>query len=238
MPKVESISIVCFQWNEGYREYLPGHVNVLARSIKRHFSSPHRFICITDETEGFDSTVEVMRLPDEARAVAKLKTVEDTARLPSSYRRLWTFSKEAKCLGDRVMMLDIDCVITNSIDPLFSMQDDFVGWTPSTVWGRPRIGGGTWLLRTGTRTKVWTEFSVNAARQARQEGFRGSDQAWLSYKLGSTCARWPLESGIYQKQDMAHYWSRLPEDARIVHFNGDSKPWGMLNIPWIKKNWQ
>jgi hypothetical protein len=238
MPSIESISFVCYQWNDGFREYLPEHVNVLAAAIKRNFSLPHRFICITDETEGFSGNVEVMPLPDEARALAKLRTVENNDKLPSSYRRLWTFSEAAKCLGDRVMMLDIDCVITRSLDPLFEMQDDFVGWTPSTKWGMPRVGGGTWLLRTGTRTKVWTEFSVSGARAAHRAGFRGSDQAWISCKLGSTCARWPLDAGIYQKQDMAHNWGRLPPDARIVHFNGDQKPWHKLSIPWVRKNWQ
>lgn len=234
----EVVSVLCYQWNEGFREYLPEHVNVLARSVKRNLSIPHRFICITDETEGFSSDVEVMALPDEAREIAKLKTVEESDRLPSSYRRLWTFSESAKCLGDRVMMLDIDCVITRSLDRLFEMKDDFVGWTPSTTWGMPRVGGGTWLLRTGTRTSVWTEFTVSAARRARQAGFRGSDQAWISYKLGAHCARWPLKAGIYQKQDMAHCWTYLPTDARIVHFNGEQKPWSKLNIPWIRKNWK
>jgi hypothetical protein len=206
--------------------------------LKRNLSIPHRFICITDETEGFSDDVEVMRLPESARWLAKLKTVENTDRLPSSYRRLWTFSEEAKCLGDRVLMLDIDCVITASIDCLFNPKADFVGWTPSYVWGSPRVGGGTWLHRTGTRTDVYTHFSIAAAKKARQEGFRGSDQAWISYKLHRE-PRWPFESGIYQKQDMAHNWARLPPDARIVHFNGDVKPWNMVDlVPWVRKHWQ
>jgi hypothetical protein len=232
------LGIVCFQWNTGYRDYRAEYVNVLARSVRRHLPIPHTFYCVTDETKGFSRDVEVVPTPDAAREIGNIGSPEGP-RFPASYRRLWTFSEEAKCLGDRVMMLDIDCVITGDMSPLFQPQDDFVGWRPSSLWGKEnRVAGGTWLLRTGTRTEVWTEFSKDAARRARAAGFRGSDQAWMSYRLGKKVALWPQHCGIYQAQQMKKHGFRvLPLDAKIVHFNGGSKAWQLQHIPWIAANW-
>jgi hypothetical protein len=234
---LESIGVVCFQWNSGFREYLPEYVNALARGVKRHLPLPHKFFCVTDETDGFSSDVQVVPTPPEARELGRLASPEGP-RFPASYRRLWTFSDEARCLGERVLMLDIDCIVTGDLSPLFAPQDDFVGWRPSSLWGKEeRIAGGTWLLRTGTRTDVWTKFSRASAAAARAAGYRGSDQAWMSYCLGRKVPLWPQHCGIYQAQQMKKQGFKvLPKDARIVHFNGGLKSWSpqLRDIPWIR----
>ncbi|KKK49835.1 hypothetical protein LCGC14_3131060, partial [marine sediment metagenome] len=131
--KDEQIAVVCYLWgNDGFsdpRGFEPEQVNVLARRVKENLSFPHRFICITDESEGFSQDVELMPLPDEARAIANIPTAQGHKRFPSCYRRLWTFSKGAKALGDVVLVLDIDCFITGCLDPLFDFMPDahFIG---------------------------------------------------------------------------------------------------------------
>jgi hypothetical protein len=235
------LCIVCWQWNIGYRSYLPEYVNALARGYKRNLSIPHRFVCITDETSGFSSDVEVIPLPTEAREAAGLASPEGP-RFPASYRRLWTFSEQAKALGDWILMTDIDAVITGPVDPLIQYaldkRHDFVGWRPRSLWGvEDRIAGGNWLLRAGTRTHVWDSFSRQSAIKARQAGYRGSDQAYISYCLAKTAAVWPQHCGIYQAQDMKKQGFKvLPKDARIVHFNGATKGWTLGHIPWIRSH--
>jgi hypothetical protein len=229
---VDDVSFVCFQWNTGFRAYTPERVNTLAKGVKKYYPKPHRFICVTDEIYGFNSDVEVIRLPESARWVTKIPSPEGT-RFPSSYRRLWCFSEEAKSLGSRIMQLDIDCLITGNLEPLFDYPDDFVGWRPNAVWGNSqRIGGGTWLLRTGTHTRIWDTLSTDGIRRARRMGWRGSDQAWLSYNLAATCKVWPREEGIYQKQDGVYEWSEPPANAKIIHFNGPKKYW-QTSAPWV-----
>lgn len=235
----ESRTFVCFQWNNGFRNYRPEHVNILAGAIRGKCSFPHRFVCVTEETEGFSEDVEVLPLPKAAASVAHLKSIEGD-RFPASYRRLWTLSEEAKSLGERVMMLDIDAAVTADLAPLFEYQDDFVGWRPNSSWGpkwKKRIGGGTWLLRTGTHAHIWNEFVANpmsVIKRARAAEYRGSDQAILSFYLAETCKVWPKDAGIYQAQQMRHdRFKTLPADARIVHFNGRVKPWDVKGIPWV-----
>lgn len=236
----ENISVVCYFWNEtGFSEprgFLPEQVNALAENIRANLRIPHRFICITDESEGFSDDVELMPLPEEAREIAQVPTAQGHTRFPSCYRRLWTFSEGAIALGDIVLMLDIDCFITGALEPLFEFQPsaDFVGWNPVQAWGKTKIGGGTWRLRTGTRTGIWTGFSRNEIQKIRNMGFNGSDQAYLSYHLGSE----PVfpERWILNRQDMRRLGGKVPAEAKIVHTNGPNymKQFDDINkVPWV-----
>lgn len=232
------ITFVCFQWNTGFREYRPEHVNALARQVNRHCTVPHRFVCITDETEGYEPAVKTMPLPKAARLVANIPSPEG-ARFPSCYRRLWLFSADAQALlGSRVMLLDIDCLVVGSLDQLFDIDADLVCCRPRKSWGREdRVMGGTWLLKTGALAWVWAEFVADPKgwiQKARAAGWRGSDQAYLSYRLAGKYVLWPRDIGIYSSQDGTDKWTRPPEDARIVHFNGPRKPWAMKS-KWISE---
>lgn len=240
-----SLTVHCYLWREqGGRDYRPEHVNTLARMVRRHLHVPHRFVCVTDEPGDYDAGVDVVPLPEEARGLAALRTPEG-ARFPSSYRRLWSFSPEAVVLGERLLMLDIDCVVTGDITPLVERGDDFVGWRPRHAWGRnqQRVGGGTWLLRAGTKADVWHTFHADPTRtiqRAREAGHRGSDQAILSWQLYDERHVWPADCGIYASQDMLrpHRHALLPADARVVHFNGTQKPWTAGHIPWVKEHYR
>lgn len=227
-------SVVCWLW-EG-RGYAPRHVNVLYRMFLRALPEEHRFICITDETRGFHSGIEVMPTPREAMALADIKTPEG-GRFPSCYRRLWMFSPDAVCLGDRVMLTDIDVVLTGDVSHLFSIDSEFVGWRPRMSWGhnRRRIGGGLYIMTPGTRTHVWDEFrGEKSIREARAMGFRGSDQAWMSHKLKGCDL---IEKGIYSIRDLKNGASPLPDDACLVQFNGPVKPWDST-LSWVRDHWR
>lgn len=234
------ISIVCYQWRgqDPRRVYLPAHVNTLARALKRTLSIEHRFICIADEGEGFDDGVELIKTPAAAAELGGLQTIEGP-RFPSCFRRLWSFSEEAReLLGPRILVIDIDTVPVRDWAPLLDREEDFVGWRPLMRWGdKPRVGGGIYLLRTGTHTHVWERFRGEASiHEARAAGYRGSDQAWMSYLLGATAATWKEPTGIYSIRDLQDGRLPLPKDARLVTFNGPRKPWDS-ELPWVKEHW-
>jgi hypothetical protein len=234
-------SIVCWLWNDANlsgRPFLPENVNTLQRSIERHSSEQFRFICISDVTKGFDSKVEVIPTPKEALLVARHRSPEG-GRFPSCYRRLWMFSEDAKILGERVLLIDIDIVPTNDWTPLFSRTEDFVGWRPYRDWGRQlRFGGGIYLMTPGKRCHVWSGFQgAPSIRKARAAGYRGSDQAWLSYCLGSKEPYFGRDAGIYSIRDFSKDTSKFPADARLVQFNGPVKPW-QSTLPWVREHFR
>lgn len=225
------VSIVTWLW-QGKRAYLPEHVNVLARMFKRTLSIPHQLICITDTTEGFSDDVEVMQTPESAKWLTGFKSPEGEG-FPSCYRRLWMFSDDAKCLGKQVLLVDIDMVVLRDAAHLFKQRASFVGWRPRSRWGGPdRVGGGIYLLRTGAHTDVYEDFcGYRSIQEAREAGFRGSDQAWLSYKLQG-CAVWPHDCGIVSQHEI----SRDDGRACIVQYNGNVKPWAAKG--WPATHWR
>lgn len=231
------ISVVCWLWRDtqaSSRSFEPQHVNVVQRMFARHLSRPHRFICVADNAAGFAPAVEVVKTPFAAMQ-AGLHRSPEGARFPSCYRRLWMFSKEATMLGERVLLIDIDLVVTRDVSPLFDRTEDFVGWQPFRDWGKQeRFGGGIYLHTTGTRAHVWERFNgARSIKEARLAGFRGSDQAWISYCLSATETRFARDSGIYSIRDMAKREHVLPADARLVQFNGPTKPWASP-LPWVR----
>lgn len=99
-----------------------------------------------------------------------------------------------------------------------------------------------WLLRAGTRTKVWTEFDPKKSiALARQKGFHGSDQAWLSYILPGE-PRWTEDDGVLSHRvHIKRNGGALPKGARIVFFNGHIDPWdysARRASPWIDEHYR
>lgn len=239
------ITIVTYLWRgeEASRVYLPEHVNSLRNAIARKLSVPHHFVCVADESEGLAGNVEWLRTPDAAARLGEIKTLEGR-RFPSCYRRLWSFSEEARALlGDRIMVLDIDLVPVADFSHLLDRPEPFVGWRPLMKWGQTdRIGGGLYLMTTGSHPEIFEDFRQDprASQQAaRAAGYRGSDQAWLSYRLGKTVPVWPDTVGVYSIRDLDNGKDPLPLDACLVQCNGPApmKPWN-LQLPWVRAHWK
>jgi hypothetical protein len=233
------ISVVCWKWY-GEREFLPSYVNRLRSMFNRHLMVPHRLVCITDEdTHGIDPRIEIVPMPKAALRLAHMKSAEGGV-MPSCYRRLWMFSPEARSvLGDRVLLTDIDAVLTGDITHLVERDEPFVGWRPMMSWGnKARVAGGVYLMTPGAHPEVWDDFSEAGVAAAKAAGFRGSDQAWISYKIGATCAIWKPDDGIYALSDFKRGALPLPEDARMVQFAGFPKPWEADSLAWVRQHYR
>lgn len=224
------------------RFFKPEHVNRLQELFALHLSTPHRFVCISDDTEGFSPNVTVIQTPCAAAAIGHVRSPEGN-RFPSCYRRLWAQSDEAaEILSERCLALDIDAIPVADLSPIVERDEPFVGWRPFRDWGRKlRIGGGLYLFTPGAHTRVWTDFTKNpnaAIAEASAAGFRGSDQAWLSHKLAHKVPIYGRSSGLYSIRDLGadHV---LPKDARLVQFNGPDKPWAYRGrAGWVAQHWK
>jgi hypothetical protein len=236
------LTVVTWLWSAAARDFKARHVDVLARMFRRKCTVPHRVVCITDRpAHEFDrSIVEVVPTPPAARALERIRTPEGRG-FPSCYRRLWLFSPEARELGDRFLQIDLDVVLTGNVDHIAGRDESFVGWVPNEgVWhGRDRYGGGLYLLRAGPHPEVWADFDgQRAIDRARRAGYRGSDQAWLNFKLYGRTSRLPDDAGILMFRDLKPAPHVLPEGVRMVQFSGHKKPWGHLHLPWVAAYWR
>jgi len=238
------IHFVCWKWKHPtYRTpYTAEHVNTLLSMLDRHYKAEHRLICITDDPLGVECTT--YPLWDDCNNVGN----PSGPHFPSCYRRLKLFSVEQlKALGiekgERLVSMDLDIVITSNVTPLFKRKEPFVGWRGKGTHHPIVYNGSLFTFEAGAMTHLWEDFNPSVSPlQTRDARFFGSDQAWLSYKLNGSVPGWDCEDGVYSySRDVINVGRSLPNNARIVSFNGKRKPWDPAvqgESPWIKKHWR
>lgn len=234
------LTVACFKWTPrpGYRStFGPETVNTLARMVGRHYHGPHRVVCITDNPSGIDARIDIVPLWDD---FADLPNPSGPTKGPSCYRRLKLFAPEmADVLGPRFVALDLDCVITADVTPLWDRAEDFVIWGDTTP-GTP-YNGSMFLMTAGARAKVWTDFDpVRSPQLTSAIGYYGSDQAWISHCLGPNERRWTRADGVYSYRNDVRRANELPRNARFVSFHGQIDPWSAEArcLPWIREHYK
>jgi len=243
------LTVVCWKWkNKGWHrpriEYTAEHVNIFARMVNKNLSMPHRILCITDDPVGIDPKIETYPIWEDKGAL----------ETGGCFVRLRAFSKEQEMmdlLGDRYVTIDLDCVITGQLDPLFKpyMDEDLV-LLLSTGKHTP-YWGSMWMNKTGTFSRIWDDFNVNdlvwynktngsggffTHPEAVKKGFIvGSDQAWISACVYPDAPIWTEEDGIYSyrllkkpKEVSVKRWRKDPNTNRKIKVDKqiDVDGWG------------
>lgn len=234
------LTIVCWKWSsESYRvKFEPEYVNVLARMVKRCYPKPHRMICITDDPRGI-TECETFKLWKDHREMANISG----KHLPSCYRRLKLFSKEvaAELGASRLLSLDLDVVLTGDVSHIFDRSDPFVGWKVPGVYVDWVYNGSMWVFDVGPYAWIWDTFDPSRSPNlAKNAGYQGSDQGWISYCLKAREPGWGRHEGVFSYPREIRHAVGLPQGARMVIFHGQRKPWDKRHSrdrTWISKHW-
>lgn len=224
------LTVVCWLWGNGYTGagwrpvYTAEHVNTFARMFRTHCTLPHRIVCITDMPQGITEcdTYPLWRSwPD--------LTSNGT---PNCYRRLRLFDERFtrdELHAERVLHMDIDCVILKNIDPLLQLSMS-QGLRIVKGLRNTRYNGSMYLIEPGHYQHLWDDFNpaaspliLRAYRGANGKRIIGSDQAWISYNV-KNAATWTKHDGVWQLGQWAHAPTER-NNARIVFFAGGYKPW-------------
>jgi len=219
-------------------QYTPERVNTAARMIERNLTLPHRFVCLTDweDVSLFDPLIEPIPLWKDWR---ELKNPKWGPQKPHCYVRLKSFSREmADLIGPRFVSVDIDCLVLDSLDPLFSRTEDFLIFHRFIDSQRARIvnnpyNGSMWMMTAGARERVWSEFKGDGSIAAAL-GHIGTDQAWITHCLGRDEAGWGVNDGVFGWPNVMsdlRYEQTPPPGARMIFFYGEEKPWHYLPAP-------
>jgi hypothetical protein len=208
--------------------------------VKRNTKLPHEFVCVTDDAKGIDKDIRVVPLWENP-----CPNYGDGKR-PNCFYRLRAFAPEmGELFGERFIWLDLDCIITGSIDHLIDMRTDFAIWRPDGE--RMPCNGSLVAHKTGTRIQIWTRFDkrrIHPTRGLRGTGMCGSDQAWIALNLKSTDEFIGQKDGVYSWRshiDVIEQNRALPNNASIVFFNGGVKPWDLVGdstAPWIQEHYR
>lgn len=223
------------------------HVNAVARMVRKHYKAPHRILAIVDDPNNPGYECETVSLYDTIK-LAKPKG--DILHMPGiiggTWCRLITWAPELReLLGPRIISLDLDCVIVDDLAPLFDREEPFIGWLSFGDRRNPVIyNASIWAADTDFRPDIWESFNTKTAvAELAKAGFddtAGTEQAWVSYKLGPNQPAWYWRDGVvsFRYQLRARRGFPLTKGSRIVFFHGPKKPWDIRHqVPWIKANY-
>lgn len=230
------VTVTCFWWHDAQAkcrhvyEYTPEHVRVLRDMVQRNMSQPHEFVVVTDRPE---------QLPE----FDTVKLDKATFVPGSRFAKLMMFRPDiGSIIGKRIFYLDLDCVVTGSLDPLVDRDEDLVLWR-NPNYGSPRrarYNTSMMLIRAGCRPDLYEGFNPKSDPPKLREKWGGTDQAWLSVKCSPDEAHWTADDGVYGagrlKDIVPGVGTELPANARVVFFPGSREP-SMQSVkekhPWI-----
>lgn len=233
------LTVVTFLWDDPHRrrdyKFGPSHVLTVKRMVERHLSIPHEFVCVTDhKIEG------VRCVPIDWR-----KHVPGTCFVKLMMHR----PDIAGLLGRRILYLDIDCVVTGSLDALVLHAADAVFWR-NPNYEMPRRAfyqGSIQLFTAGARSELWTDFDPIETPKWINRRYGGAEQAWISERLPHSESIWTEEHGVYGAGRLFNgemgkgVTTELPENARIVFLPGNREP-SQAEVqdvhPWIKDHYR
>lgn len=227
------INVVAFRWGA---RYTAEHVNALRRQIDRHYSPDALLICCTNDREGIDPRVKIVA---DTEDFAHLRSPHGGS-FPSCYRRLRIWRENAaEYFGPRFVCIDLDVVAVGALAPLWDRPEPVVMYRDPLYGARGQFCGSMVLLTAGAAPRVWNDFDpMRSPVLASAAGFKGSDQAWLSYALRGA-PTWSTADGVYSyRVDIQKRGNVLPDDARLTIWHGGPKPWNEGQaMPWVREHW-
>ena len=225
-------TVVCMKWGTAFGA---DYVNRLYRGVMRNVSRPTRFMVLTDDAAGLADGIEHAPIPP-------IKLGDGIRRGP--WRKLALWSPDLGGLTGDALFLDLDVVVTGSLDPFFEFEPGKLciirNWTQmraetgnSSVMRFP-VGGASHLVR---------DFEANSVELS----FRYvNEQNYLCREARLPLAFWPSNWCASFKNTMMPPWPlrlfkapALAPETRIVVFTGKPRPEQALRgewpAPWYKK---
>jgi hypothetical protein len=196
------------------------YVNFLADMVRRNMPEGvlWRFACLTDNSEGLDENIDVIPLPPD---------------LKGWWGKLYLFKPGLFKDGERMIFLDLDTLIVNSLESIIQYSGDMA--ILRDFYYPERGAPGVILWKAGVHTRIWTEWE----EQGRPENPLG-DLWWIeSLDQGRFTKTLDRIQDLYPKQFVSFKVSNgyLPEKTAVVCFHGHPRPHEVLN-GWVPQVWK
>lgn len=242
-----TLTVACYFWLDKARQrsyqVLPDHIRVWNSMIERNLTIPHRRVCITHRPDLIDFMETV--------------PIDPTKHVPGTCAvKLMAHKPGFNALGDRFCLMDVDCVVTDNLNPVLDRPEPVVLWkNPNYTEGGRRgfYQGSMQLYTAGVLPQLWEDFDPRTTPRMLNRRFGGAEQAWISERLNKAwpeegwewnISYWDESDGVYGAGRLFDgkidngVQSELPENARIVFFPGNrepSQPEVRKAHPWIEE---
>jgi hypothetical protein len=228
--------VLCVKWGS---KYTSQYVNVLRSMCLRHISVPFTFHCLTEDSKGLDSDINLIQLPNRPG-------------IKTWWSKLFMFSPELPIQGT-ILYLDLDVIIFRNIDRLFS--HDPGNFQIIRDFNRCRVKD--WKLSnssvmrwdTGKLQYLWQDFASNPASIM---GSMHGDQDYITKRAAEDIRHWPDEWIRSYKWEMQsrkdtkivkgnkkvfEHPPTITEQNLVAVFHGEPKP-SNCGDPFVIDNWR
>ncbi len=229
--------VVCVKWGN---KYISKYANVLYQMVKRNTTVPYEFHCITEDTNQLDSHINVIDLPNNPI-------------IKTWWSKLWMFSPEFPLKGN-VLFFDLDVVVFNNIDRLFTYDPD--KFMIIRDFNRCRVpkwnlsNSSVMRWNPGKLNYLWNEFQQNPSGVMQNNH---GDQDWITKRAKDDINHWPDDWIRSYKWEMiglkdtklltkdGRKFFRTPatikEENKVAVFHGEPKPFNCAD-KWVVDNWK
>lgn len=248
-------NVLCIKWGTKYgSEY----VNRLYRGVQRHLSQPFRFVCLTEHSHGIEPAVDVHPLP----VTPFDEDAFDSRKGGETWRKVGLFQPGLADLDGDTLFLDLDIVLTGSLDDFFDYQpgrfcviQDWLEKRRAWMPGRDGRVGNTSVFRFHPQQhrRVYDHF-VDHGNEVL-ETFR-IEQQYVSHTLKADLEFWP-EAWVrsFKRHCRPTFPLNMvrtphqPTDMRILAFHGYPLPQQAIDgysasvfkstkpAEWLKQYW-
>jgi len=248
--RLESVqTVICMKWGKSYGA---DYANTLYSMVRRNTARPLRFVCFTDDASELAAEIEPKPLPPIDLP---------PSHLWKAWRKISLWQRELGDVTGDVLFLDLDLVVTGSIDAFFDFEPQeaycvIENWT--------QIGEGigntsVFRLRIGSHTEVYDKLMADPQAAVRMTR---NGQTFVARTI-SRMTYWPAEWCVSFKHTLLPRWpmnflkvAPLPPEARVVCFTGLPNPdhardgiwptsdkWKAVYkhvrpTPWIAEHWR
>ena len=240
---IHMINVICMKWGT---KYGADYVNRLHNMVQRHLSLPHRFVCFTDDTTDIQTGIETFPIPEMPIALNGPER---------GWKKLLTFAPTLYDLQGTALFLDVDIIITGSLDAFFEHEGDVCiirEWKPKHGLGNSSV----YRYTIGAHPDVLDNFVQNY--DSVKQNYR-HEQSYLCDYLNQRgkLTFWPDAWVRSFKRHCMHpfpqsLWlePKLPTNTRVLIFHGLPLPeqaiagktgkWYRFARPakWIERFWQ
>lgn len=219
--------VICIRWGN---KYGPDFVNKLYAMVARNITPPFTFTCFTDSAEGVRPEVDCQPLP------------EIPYELPVTRRGMWPKSRlwgeKLGNLSGPVLFLDLDVVVTGSLDDLFAYGDPAqVILSRNAAKPFERIGQtSVFRFPVGKLAPMQEAFARNAQQIAEEYVY---EQRFVTRNAPGGIDLFPKTWIRHYRYECVPFFPlnlfmppRLPHDARIVIFPGGVYPDSAIRGGW------
>ncbi len=212
-----TVNVVCMKWGDRYPALF---VNRLHAMVLRNSTWRIRFICFTDDTSGINPGIECQPLP----------TFTYDPKLGKYWPKLGLMQKDLGGLSGMTLFLDLDLVILDTIDDLFTYPGRFL---IIREWKDPELGyGNSSVLRffIGAESYILDRFHATPA-DVITGTYASKEQNFLT-KAAVDVTFWPPEwvppfsLACLPANRVVRFFSKpeKPRGAKILVFYGSITP--------------